>query len=146
MKNYRFWLKSAMVLQLITAVVHGSSLFIKPSPQNETEKQLLDLMATYRPDAGAGFAPSAADLFLALSACFTLLYLFGGLLTWYLSRQHIPLSVWGGILNISIFVFGVCFALMAWYTFLPPILLTGIVLLLLIITRILLPVRAGAEA
>ena len=78
LKRYNFWLWVVVVFQLLTALAHSLSFIVTPVPLNDTEKQLLDLMTNYRLDMGAGFHRSTNNLFMALSACFPLLYLFGG--------------------------------------------------------------------
>lgn len=70
LRKYTFWLETAAVLQLLTAIFHCFSLIADPQPANPTEKQLTDLMEHYRMDAGAGFHPTTQNLFNALSAFF----------------------------------------------------------------------------
>ncbi len=132
-----FWIKAAAIAQLLTAAFHSISLFISPQPENDTEKQLYDLMANYKPDAGAGFHPSVSNLFTALSSCFTLLCLYGGVMIFYLLKK-ISKGAIKGLLNINLLVFGACFAMMAIFTFLPPVILTGLIVLCLIIARLLI--------
>jgi hypothetical protein len=136
MKKYTTWLKTAAIFQFITAVIHAMTLFVTPPPNNDTEKQIFSLMQTYHFDFGAGFHRSMSELTLALSACFSLLCLFGGLVNWYLVKKQIEPEVMKGVVTINLIVFGICFALMAVYTFLPPILLTGLIVLFLVIARL----------
>jgi hypothetical protein len=138
MKKYSFWLKTAAVLQILTALVHATSFFIKDEPQNETEKQLNELFTTYHKDLGAGFHPTFSDLFISVSAGFGLLYLLGGLLNWYLLKRVNP-EIMKGVLNINILVFGICFGVAAVFTFIMPIVFTGLVFLALLITRLSMP-------
>jgi len=67
LKKFSFWIWGAIITQLLTAVFHSLSFFMKPEPQNETEKELLDLTSNYKPDSGMGFHPSFADLFTGAS-------------------------------------------------------------------------------
>ena len=127
LRRYSFWLTTALVVQILTALIHSLSFFRKPAPSNETEEQLFNLLNTYERDLGAGFHPTSADLFIALSACFTLVYLLGGLINWYLLRKKADPSILKGITGIQILIFGAGFILMYVYTFLPPIVLTGLV-------------------
>ena len=90
------WLKITIVLQLLTAGIHSLSFFSDPVAKNETESQLIDLISNYHNDLGAGFTPTFSDLFTALSACFSLLCLFGGLLNMYLLRKNIPAETMKG--------------------------------------------------
>ena len=63
LKRYSFWLWVAVIVQLLTAGLHSVSLFASPPPLNDTERQLYDLMSTYRKDFGAGFARSTRRAF-----------------------------------------------------------------------------------
>lgn len=136
MKNYKLWAKVSAGLMLFTGVVHSLSLFVQATPQNEPERQMLELITTYRMDAGAGFHPSYSNLFTALSSCFSLLCFLGGITVFYLIRKGTSEETMRGLLNIHIAIFGVCFAMMAYFTFLPPIVCTGLIVVTLIVARI----------
>ena len=136
MKKYTTWLKIASVVQFLTALIHATTLFGSVPPHNETEKQLFTLMDTYKFDFGAGFHPTMGDLMLALSSCFSMLYLLGSLQNWYLLRKKIECEIMQGVITINLVVFGMCFALFATFAFLPPIILSGLVFLLLIFSRL----------
>lgn len=134
--NYTKWLKVAATLQFATALIHTTSLFLEPPPGNETEEQIFDLMSTYRFDLGAGFFRSMSELTLALSSCFSLLFLFGGTLNWYLRKQKLPVSVMKGVITINLVVFFVCFLVMSVFAFLPPIMLSGLTVCFLLFSRV----------
>ena len=134
MKNIS--LRAASVLQIISGGVHGISLFGPMQPQNDTEKQMLELVYGYHMDAGAGFHPTLGDFFLALSSCFTLMYLMAGITNFFLLRQSLTITTWKGLLIIQIIFFGIAFVMMFAFTFLPPVILTGLTFLLLIISYI----------
>jgi hypothetical protein len=136
LRNYRFWVKASAILMFITALLHATSLFIAPDPKNETERQLVDLVSNYKADLGAGFHRSFSELFTALSSCFSLLCLLGGLILIYLVRKDLDSGTMKGVLNICLLVFGFCFVVMAVFTFLPPIVCTGLVFAALIAARI----------
>lgn len=138
-KRYTFWLWVAVVLQLLTGAAHSLSFFVKPIPTSETERQLLELMANYRLDMGAGIHRSMHQLFTALSACFPLLYLLAALNNIYLLRKRVDTSLVKGLVAIQIVVLGICFGVMALFTFLPPIVLTGLVFMTLSISYFLMP-------
>jgi hypothetical protein len=138
LRSYLFWLRFTFVVQLICAGIHSISLFIGPQPETDTERQMLDLMSI-KNDMGAGFNPSMLDFFLALSSCFTFLYLLGGLINLYLVRRRVDVSLLAGIVNINLIVFTPCFLIMTFMTFLPPVILTGLVTFGLIATRLALP-------
>lgn len=141
LKRFAFWLWAAVVFQLLTAVFHSLSLFITPVPQNETERQLFDLMTSYKLDAGGGFHPSIRNLTTALSSCFSLLCLLGGLTNAYLLRKKVVADLVKGLVRIQLVVFGLCFVIMATFTFLPPIVLSGLIVLALTATYFLIPDR-----
>jgi hypothetical protein len=138
-KRYRFWFWLAVGLLFLTALVHTTTLFLQPAPQNDTERQLLDLLANYKQDFGAGFQRTMKDIFRALSACFSLVCSLGGLTLCYLGRKHLEVGILKGIVGIHVLVFGICFGVMAAFTFLPPIVLTGLIFLSLLITYLLIP-------
>lgn len=127
LKRHTFWLWTAVVLQFATAAIHSLSFFIKPAPQNETERQLFELMTTYKQDLGAGFQPTTANMVTALSACLPFLYLLGGLTIAYLMKKLSPTTTLKGIVGIQVLVFGLSFITMLILTFLPPIVMTGLV-------------------
>ena len=127
---------AAAVVQILTGLIHSLSFLMPLSAANDTEKQLISLMTTYKRDMGLGFSPTIFELFTALSACFALIYLFGGVLLIYLLRKQLDLPVMKGVLNISILFFGIAFAVMAVFTFPPPIVLTGLSFVLLVVSRL----------
>lgn len=135
MKNYITWLKTAAIVQFLAAILHATSMLLKPPAANETEKQLFALMDTYKFDFGAGFYPTMSELTLVESACFSLVCLLGGLTNWYLLRKKVGPQIIEGIININLLVFGICFGLTAAFTYLPPIILTGLIILSLILSK-----------
>jgi hypothetical protein len=139
LKRYRFWLWLAVVFLLLNALIHSLTLFLQPAAQNETERQLFDLMTSYKQDFGAGFKRSTKELVTALSACFSLVCLLGGLTLAFLLRKQAEIRIMKGVLGIHVLVFGICFAVMAVFTFLPPIVLTGLILLSLLLAYFLIP-------
>lgn len=143
LKRYQFWLWTAIAIMLLNATVHSITLFIHPAPGNEVERQLTELMRTYQMDFGAGFHPTMENLFTALSSCFSLLCLLGGLTNAYLLKKNIDAGILKGIVWINLLVFGICFAIMAVFTFLPPIVLTGLIVLFLALAAI--TIRGAAK-
>lgn len=129
LRSYIFWTKAFIVTSILTALVHSISFFVEPVATNETEEQLIQLMATYKMDAGNGFHPSMRDLFNALSSCFTLVYFLGALTSWYLLRKQVNAEILKGISGIQLIIFGAAFVIMLLLTFLPPIILTGLTFL-----------------
>jgi hypothetical protein len=139
LKRYRFWLWLAVVVLLLNALIHSVTLFIQPAAQDETQRQLFDLMATYKQDLGAGFKRSTNELVTALSASFSLLCLLGGLTLAFLLRKQAEVRIMKGVVGIHVLVFGICFAVIAVFTFLAPIVLIGLVLLSLLLAYFLIP-------
>ena len=139
LRRYRFWLWLAVAFLLLTALIHSMTLFLQPAPQNETQRQLFDLMASYKQDFGAGFKRSTKELVTALSACFSLVCLLGGLTLAFLLRKQAEVGIMKGVVVIHVLVFGICFAVMAVFTFLPPIVLTGLIFLSLLLAYFLIP-------
>lgn len=145
LKRYTFWLWLAVVFLLLTGLIHSISLFISPVPANETERQMLALMSTYKQDMGAGFHRSMWNLFTALSACFTFVCLLGGLTIAYLLKKKAPADILKGVVRIHLLVFTACFVLMVVFAFLPPIVLTGLVVLFLAIGLFTIPSALPVE-
>ena len=139
LKRYSFWLWSAIVFQLLNAAVHSLSFIITPVPNNETERQLLNLMSNYQMDMGGGFHRSMHQLFTALSACFPLLFLLAALNNIYVLKKGVNPSFLKGFLAIEVIIFGICFGLMAVLTFLPPIVMSGLVFVFLSVAFFLTP-------
>lgn len=139
LKRYTFWLSAAVLFQFITAILHSLSLFINVPPSNDTEAQLQTLITTYQMKVGAGFSPTYSDLFTALSSCFTFLCLFAGLTNGYLLLKHAEPSLMKGILAINVAIFGVVFLVMAVFTFLPPIVCTGVIFINLLAAYLVVP-------
>jgi hypothetical protein len=145
-KRYTLWLWFAIVFMLLNAAVHAVTLFIQPAPQNETERQLVQLMTTYRNDFGAGFHPTTQSLVTALSSCFSLLCLLGGLMNAYLLKKRVGPEIMRGVIAIDVLVFGICFIVMAVFTFLPPIVLTGLIALFLTLALVAVLRSSAASA
>ena len=140
--RHRFWLWTAVVLLLLTALIHSVTLFIAPAPQNDTERRLLELLVSYKQDFGAGFQRSMKEIFIALSACFSLVCLLGGLSLGYLAHKRADAGILRGIVGVHVLVFGICFGVMLAFTFLPPIVLTGLIFVSLLATYFLIPLQA----
>lgn len=101
--------------------MHAIALFVPPAPKNETEKQLSNLRDTYKFGLGAGFHRTMGGMVLALSACFSLVCLLGGLLNWYLLSKKVEPEIMQGVIFINLIVFGILFVLVATFAFLLTI-------------------------
>jgi len=144
LKRHTFWLWLAVVFLFVTAVIHSIGLFIGPVPANETERQLLELM-NYQQDLGAGYHRSMRNLFTALSSCFSFLCLLGGLTTAFLLKRNAGPGILKGIVGIHLLVFAGVFVVMVIFTFLPPIVLSGLVVLFLAIGWMTIPKESVLE-
>ena len=137
--RYTFWLTAAVVFLFINAVLHTLSLFITLPPGNETERQLIELLNTYKFDLGLGFRPTFGDMFTALSSCFSFVCLLGGLTLGYLMLKHVEPKIMKGIIGINLIVFGAIFVVMAIFTFILPIVLSGLIFINLLAAYIMAP-------
>ena len=137
--NYRFWLKTSGIFQFITAGMHSLSLFAKPQPTNDTEKQLLDLMTTYHLDFGMGFTPTMADVMNSFSISFLMLLLFGGAINWVLVLKHADIGIIKAITTLSVITFGVCAIAMFFLTFIFPVVCTAVIFIALLVTWFTIP-------
>jgi hypothetical protein len=139
LRRYRFWLIAAVLFMFLTAGLHSISFFVDPEITNDTQRQLHELLHNYREDMGAGFNRSFFDLFTALSACYPLLCMMGGLTLGYLLMKHTEPSVMKGVLGIHLAIFLVCLIIMIFFTFLPPIVMTALIVLNVALAYILCP-------
>jgi len=137
LKRYTFWLWAAVVFQLLAGAIHSLSFVVTPELNNETERQIHELITTYREDLGAGFRPTFWNLFTALSSCFTFVCLLGGLTNGYLLRKKVSSDILKGVTLINVFVFGALFVVMSFLTFLLPIICTGLIFACLLLAYFL---------
>jgi hypothetical protein len=79
--------KAGALWLLILGAVHSTSLFIKQVPANDTERQILDLMTSYRFNL-SGSLRSMSDLMRGFSVAFLLAPLAFGVLDLVLSRER----------------------------------------------------------
>ena len=86
-KSGRRLFKAGALWLLILGAVHSTSLFIKQVPANDTERQILDLMTSYRFNL-SGSLRSMSDLMRGFSVAFMLAPLAFGVLDLVLSRER----------------------------------------------------------
>ena len=79
--------KAGALWLLILGAVHSTSLFIKQVPANDTERQTLELMTSYRFNL-SGSLRSMSDLMRGFSVAFMLAPLAFGVLDLVLSRER----------------------------------------------------------
>lgn len=139
LKRYTFWLTAAILFMFLTAAINGIALLFPIGSTDETGRQLVELLTTYKLEAGAGFAPTFYNLFTAYSACFSFLCLFGGLINgWLLLKQTEP-SVMRGILAIDLFIFGAVLLVISMFTVLPLVICSILIFGNLLIAYLLAP-------
>jgi hypothetical protein len=95
----RRFFKTGGVFLLLLGVIHTASLFVKQTPANETEKQLLYLMTNYKFNL-MGSMRSMWDLFQGFSAAFSIWALGLGVLDLSLSNERPALLKRLALLNI----------------------------------------------
>ena len=144
LKRYTFWLTAAVLFMFLTAGLHSISFFVTPDITNETQRQLHELLHNYREDMGAGFNRSFFDLFTALSACFPLLCMLGGLTLGHLLLRHAEPALMKGVIGINLAIFLVGLIVFIFFAFLPPVILTGLIVINLALAYILCPTIESA--
>lgn len=125
--SFSFWIWFTIIMQVLTAIFHSLSFVSKARPRDEKEVQLMDLLKNYKMDMGAGIKRSFYNLFIGVSVCFTLIFIFGAVINWYFLKQGTPLEIWHGLMLIQMIVYGIIFLLQLRFTFLPPIIVSGLV-------------------
>lgn len=143
-RRYTFWFSAAIVFQLVTGILHALILFISPEPNDETGRQLYSLLTSYKLNMGAGFNPSFSNIVTALSSSFSFLCLFAASTNGYLLFKFTEANVMKGIIGINVLIFGGVFAMMAYFTFLPPIIFTGLIFVNLLAAFVLIQKSGSA--
>ena len=139
LKRYTFWLTAAILFQFLTAAFHSISFFVNPDLNNDSERQMHELITNYYADMGAGFHRSFWNLFTALSACLPLLCVLGGLTLGYLLWKQAPPNLMKGVIGINLMVFGVLLVVVFVFAFLPPVICVGLIVLNLLLAYVLTP-------
>lgn len=145
MKKYSNWLRIAATFQFLSAIAHSISLFVGWTPSNEKEENLLSMMHSYQFDLGSGIHRTMHELWIAMSSCFCLLYLFGALLNLYLLKKKTGHGLMRGVIMIQLAIFGAGFALMLRFTFIPPIVLTGLTFMAIVVAWMTVPKRSATS-
>lgn len=126
-KTQKRWLIVTAIFQFLTFGLHSSSLFVSPTPQNDTEKQLIDLMTSYKMDMGAGFRPSMSNILTSFSISLSLLLLLGGWITVLLVRNKEASKIARQIMTAQAIIFLAGFATMWALTFIVPTVCVGLI-------------------
>jgi hypothetical protein len=139
LKSYTFWLTAAVLFMFLTAILHSLSFFVSPDIQNETQRQLHELLHNYREDMGVGFHRTFWDLFTALSACLPLMCMLSGLTIGYMLIKHVQPNIMRGLIAINLGVYAVCLIVMFVFAFIIPVVLIGLIALNLLLAYIFCP-------
>ena len=126
-KSQKTWLIVTAVFQMLTFLMHSLSLVATPEPANDAEKQMLELMFTYRINMGAGFHPTMFNILTSFSICFSLLLLLGGLLCILLVRHKATGPLPQSIMAAQTVIFLACFVAMMVFTFMIPVVCVGLI-------------------
>lgn len=104
---------------LATGFLHSLSLFNNPQPQNDSERQLFDLLANYRFDLG-GTMRSMEELTNFFSLSLTLFCLFAGTINLLIVRYFENESLAKKIVTFNAVFWTVYLVPLYLLTFLPP--------------------------
>lgn len=85
-EHFSFWIWATIITQLLTATMHSLSFIAPAKPRNDKEKELIDITTNYKLDTGGGIKRSFYNLFVGVSSCFTLIYIFGAV-----SAENLPM-------------------------------------------------------
>jgi hypothetical protein len=128
--------KAGAVALLVLGLVHSLSLLRDPVPANETEKQLLGLMSSYKFNL-LGSIRTMAGMLRGFSVSFMLAALGFGLLDLTLSRERAGLLKRAALINI-IWLTAMT-AISLHYFFIVPTSFLGVTLLIFIAAWLKLP-------
>ena len=132
--------KAGAVALLILGLVHSLSLFRKLVPANETEKQLLDLMANYRFNLMGSFR-SMAQLLHGFSVSFMVAALGFGVFDLALSGERSGLLKRAALINIL--WLATMTAVSLHYFFAAPASFLGVTLVVFIMAWLKLPAEGA---
>lgn len=79
--------KIGSYILILTCFLHLFGHLQEPLPENDIEQQLITLMTTYAINVGAGQSVTMMGLQKGFSLCFSLLFLWSGVLSLFLLRQ-----------------------------------------------------------
>lgn len=118
---------SLITLQFFAAFLHSLSFLSRPVGTNDTEKQLIQLLTSYKQEMGLGISRSTFDVYTGLSTCFCFLCILGGWINLYFLKNNLHALLWKGLLRIQSIVFGAVLVSMVVFTFLPYMVIMGLI-------------------
>ena len=125
---------------VLMGLVHSLSLFGKPAPANDTERQLLDLMSNYKFNV-MGSMRSTDNFLRGFSIAFMLAAFVTGALNLAVCRERA--SLLKRVAMIDAIWLAVMVAVSLRYFFLVPILFLGVALLMFTVAWLMLPSSDG---
>ncbi len=131
MKNYKFWFKAASWALLVTGLFHSLSLLNKPVGENETERQLIELMTTYQL---GGINRTMYDLFFFFSLNLTLFSLFVAVINLLFARFYMPSEHARKFITANLVFWTIFLVPLYLLTFIVPIACYTVVWLLLLVS------------
>jgi hypothetical protein len=132
--------KAGALWLLILGAVHSTSLFMKQVPANDTERQILDLMTSYRFNL-MGSLRSMSDLMRGFSVAFMLAPLALGVLDLMLSRERAGLLK--GVALVQIIWLAAMIVVALRYFFAVPLSFLVVALLIFALAWLKLPADAS---
>lgn len=136
--NPLIWFKTSAIAMLLTAAIHVLSFVTAYEPINDQEKELINLSQNYKFDMGAGFYNTYQDHMTAFSVSFTLLHLSSALIILILSKKISDQSAMASLNLILLITHLINFLVTLYFTFLPPIIFTGVITFLLSVSYFLI--------
>jgi len=117
-KHYKFWFKAGSWTLILTALLHSLSLLQKPVGENETERQLFELMMTY---SLSGVNRTMYDLFFFFSLSMTMFTLFVAAINlmfakYYMPSEHARKFIGANVVFLTLFLIPLLL-----FTFIAPI-------------------------
>jgi hypothetical protein len=132
---------AAACMMIFMGLVHSLSFLRKPSPTNETERQMLDLMTTYHMNV-AGSDRTMQNFLTGFSVAFMLAALGFGALDLALSRERSSLLKRVALFNVLWLIAMLANSLH--YFFIVPTTFLSVTLLLFILAWLKLPADSPA--
>ncbi len=134
LKNAKLWFKAGSWALIITGLLHSLSLLQKPVGENDTERQLLELMTTY---VMGGVNRTMYELYFFFSLSMTLFTLFVAGLNllfaqYYMPSEHARKFILANLIFLTIFLIPLVLC-----TFSIPIACYGLCWLLFLVSFVL---------
>ena len=118
--KYKTLFKFGSWAMLVTGVIHSLSFLNEPQPQNDSERQLFDLLSNYHFDLGAGAMRSMQDLLNFFSLSLTFFCLFAGVLNLLVVKHFDNEALAKSVVTFNAAFWTVYLVPLYLLTFLPP--------------------------